>query len=140
MHNGQHMVESADGFTGKYGVSRPHTPPILNVMTTLSRDTTAAGRSLLPQYMDDNMRNAPGNVFELNSYRTDSQQAVVDDISARAFIYLREAAEAAGVSMRTVLAEHLLGISLVVEAVEGTTAARQLLAAVDDKLGQVAVQ
>lgn len=139
MHNSQHMVESADGFTGKYGVSRSRTPPILNVMTTLSRDTTAEGRSL-PQKMDDNMRNAPGNVFELNSYRTDSQQAVVDDISARAFIYLREAAEAAGVSMRTVLAEHLLGISLVVEAVEGTTAARQLLAAVDDKLGQVAVQ
>ena len=80
------------------------------------------------------------NVIELERFRDQSQQAVVDDISARAFIYMREAAEAAGISIKTVLAEHLLGISLVVEAVEGTSAAQQMLAAVDSQLGQAKVQ
>lgn len=82
----------------------------------------------------------PDNVIKLDSFRADSQQAVVDDISARAFIYLREAAEAAGISIKTMLSEHLLGITLVVEAVEGTTAAQQLLAAVGSRLGQAEVQ
>lgn len=85
------------------------------------------------------MRETTGNVVDLNRFRAESQQQVVDDISARAFLYLREAAEASGISIKTVLAEHLLGISLVVEAVEGTTAAQQLLAAVDSKLGRAAV-
>lgn len=82
------------------------------------------------------MRQTPDNVVDLNHYRSLSQREIVDDISARAFLFLRDAAEEAGIPIKQVLTEHMLGISLVVEAVEGTQAARDLLAAVDQRLGQ----
>lgn len=79
------------------------------------------------------------NITDLASYRsratTLSEQELVDDISARTFLFLRNEADALGVSIPTVIAEHLLGIALVVEAVEGTAAAKALLAAASRKLG-----
>lgn len=86
------------------------------------------------------MRHTTDNVIDFNRYRADYRQEIVDDISAKAFLYLRDAAEAEGIPIKAVLAEHLLGISLVVEAVEGTRSAQELLAAVDSHLGQVKAQ
>lgn len=84
--------------------------------------------------------NTVSNITDLASYRnrsmgTLSEQELVDDISARAFMFLRDEADALGVSIPTLLAEHLLGIALVVEAVEGTAAAKALLSAASRKLG-----
>ncbi len=74
------------------------------------------------------------NVVNLAAYRDNVRQELVDDISARAFLYLRDEAEAHGLSVSQVIAEHMLGLALVVEAVEGTEQARELLDAVSNKL------
>jgi hypothetical protein len=75
------------------------------------------------------------NVISLADYRSTSTRELIDDISARAFLFLRDEATEMNVPMHSVIAEHMLGMALVVEAVEGTDAARALLAAVADKLG-----
>ena len=75
------------------------------------------------------------NVISLADYRTTSTRELIDDISARAFLFLRDEATEMNVPMHSVIAEHMLGMALVVEAVEGTEAARTLLAAVAEKLG-----
>jgi len=74
------------------------------------------------------------NVINLSDYRDVTQRELIDDISARAFIYLRDEAEAESVPMYDVIAEHMLGMALVVQAVEGSNAARDLLKAVAAKL------
>lgn len=78
-----------------------------------------------------------GNVIYLERHRAESQQELVDDISARAFLFLRDEAQANGVPMQSVIAEHLLGVALVVRAVEGTDAAKQLLALVSERLTEM---
>lgn len=75
------------------------------------------------------------NVIDLANFRSSTQREIIDDISARAFLFLRDEAEDHNVPMPSVIAEHLLGIALVVEAVEGTAAAKGLLAAIAEKLG-----
>lgn len=75
------------------------------------------------------------NVIRLADYRKSDMQETIDDISARAFLYLRDAAEAEDAPMYAVIAEHMLGMALVVEAVEGTEAAKNLLSAIAAKLG-----
>ncbi len=75
------------------------------------------------------------NVISLAEFRKASARELIDDISARAFLFLRDEAAAMNVSMHAVIAEHMLGMALVVEAVEGTEAAKGLLTVVADKLG-----
>jgi hypothetical protein len=84
--------------------------------------------------------NTASNVVDFASYRQRTieavtEQEVIDDISASTFLYLRDEAALAGVSIPAVIAEHMLGIALVVESVEGTASARALLAAVSEQLG-----
>ncbi len=87
------------------------------------------------------MRQPPAtdNIIDLTRFREATQREVIDDISARAFLFLQEEAEQEALPMKMVLAEHLLGITLVVEAVEGSDAARKLLDAVAQRLGASAV-
>lgn len=59
------------------------------------------------------------NVVQINEFKRESQQEIVDDIGARAFLFLRDAAEEMGVPIKTVITEHMLGLSLVMSAVEG---------------------
>lgn len=75
------------------------------------------------------------NIIRLADYRKSTMQETVDDISARAFLFLRDAAEAEGAPMHAVIAEHMLGMALVVEAVEGRESAQQLLDAIAARLG-----
>ena len=74
------------------------------------------------------------NIINLADYRNADTREIIDDISARAFLYLRDEAEVEQVPMHAVIAEHLLGMALVVQAVEGSTAARDLLQSVIAKL------
>jgi hypothetical protein len=79
-------------------------------------------------------------VVDLASYRPrskadHSEQELIDDISARAFLYLRDEADANGIAVPDLIAEHMLGMALVVEAVEGTGAAQALLNAISERLG-----
>ncbi len=78
-----------------------------------------------------------GNVVYLDRVRAESQQELVDDISARAFLFLRDEALANGVPMQSVIAEHLLGVALVVRAVEGADSARQLLDLVSERMAEM---
>lgn len=75
------------------------------------------------------------NIIRLADYRKSDLQETIDDISARAFLFLRDEAEAEDAPMYAVIAEHMLGLALVVEAVEGSDAAKDLLAAIATKLG-----
>ncbi|HSB95499.1 MAG TPA: hypothetical protein VLC91_03590 [Spongiibacteraceae bacterium] len=74
------------------------------------------------------------NVISLADYRKPGMQEIIDDISARAFLYLRDSAEAEDAPMYAVIAEHILGMALVVQAVEGSSAAKDLLSAIAAKL------
>jgi hypothetical protein len=74
------------------------------------------------------------NVISLADFRSTGTRELIDDISARAFLFLRDEAEAMSLPMHAVIAEHMLGMALVVEAVEGSAAAKRLLACVADKL------
>jgi hypothetical protein len=74
------------------------------------------------------------NVISLADYRKPGMQEIIDDISARAFLYLRDSAEAEDAPMYAVIAEHILGMALVVQAVEGSAAAKDLLAVIAAKL------
>lgn len=71
--------------------------------------------------------NTQGNVVHLKNYQQASQQAVLDDISAQAFMLLREEAQNNKVPMKAVLIEHLLGLALVIKAVEGAEASARIL-------------
>lgn len=74
------------------------------------------------------------NVINLAEYRETNIRELIDDISARAFLFLRDQAEAADVPMSAVVAEHMYGMALVMQAVEGKAAAKNLLAAITAKL------
>jgi hypothetical protein len=74
------------------------------------------------------------NIIDLAAYRNQDTRQLIDDISARAFLFLRDEAEAEQVPMHAVIAEHMLGMALVMQAVQGSDAVKKLLAAVLDKL------
>jgi|KBSSwiStaDraftv2_1062776.scaffolds.fasta_scaffold1856358_1 hypothetical protein len=74
------------------------------------------------------------NIIDLAAYRNQDTRELIDDISARAFLFLRDEAEAEQVPMHAVIAEHMLGMALVMQAVQGSDAVKKLLAAVLDKL------
>lgn len=74
------------------------------------------------------------NVINLAEYRETNTRELIDDISARAFLFLRDEAEAEDLQMHEVIAEHMYGMALVVQAVEGKAAAKNLLAAIAERL------
>ena len=75
-----------------------------------------------------------GNVINLSEYRETNIRELIDDISARAFLFLRDEAEAEDLPMSAVVAEHMLGMALVMQAVEGKAAAKNLLESITAKL------
>lgn len=74
------------------------------------------------------------NVVDLQGYQESTRQQLIDDIGARAFIFLRDEAQEHDLPMKEVLTEHVLGIALVVEAVEGNKCALELLQGVINTL------
>lgn len=74
------------------------------------------------------------NVINLASYRETNMRELIDDVSARAFLFLRDEAEAEDLPMSAVVAEHMYGMALVMQAVEGKTAVRDLLESILKKL------
>lgn len=67
------------------------------------------------------------NVVELSSFKRESNQEIIDDIGARAFLFLRDAADEMSVSIKDVIVEHMLGLSLVMTAVEGKEETKRVL-------------
>ena len=78
------------------------------------------------------------NVVEIQNFRRPSEesttQELIDDIGARAFLFIRDEAEAMNIPVKDVIAEHMLGLTMVIESVEGCQEARRLLAELESKL------
>jgi hypothetical protein len=74
------------------------------------------------------------NVINLTSYRETTMRELIDDVSARTFLFLRDEAEAEDLPMSAVVAEHMYGMALVMQAVEGKTAVRNLLESILKKM------
>ena len=74
------------------------------------------------------------NVIELNDFRRDNQQEIIDDIGARAFLFLRDAAEEQNIPIKSVMVEHMVGLMMVMGAVEGKDEARRVLTQIGDKI------
>lgn len=73
-------------------------------------------------------------VVKLNDFKRESTQEIIDDIGARAFLFLRDAAEEMGVPIKQVIVEHMLGLSLVMSAVEGRDETNRVLKKISQQL------
>ena len=67
------------------------------------------------------------NVVELESFKRHSEQELIDDIGARAFMFIRDEAESKGLDTKKVVAEHMLGLALVMQSVEGKAEVERVL-------------
>ncbi|MGK0440883.1 MAG: hypothetical protein ACJA0N_000678 [Pseudohongiellaceae bacterium] len=78
------------------------------------------------------------NVVNIENFRSSSpeptQQELIDDIGAKAFMFMRGQAAAANLPVKEVLTEHMLGLMMVIESVEGSEEARRVLSEITDKL------
>jgi hypothetical protein len=77
------------------------------------------------------------NVVRLENFKRNSNQEIVDDIGARAFLFLRDAAEEMGVPIKEVIIEHMMGLALVMSAVEGEEEAQRVLNLIGKQLNCV---
>ena len=79
------------------------------------------------------------NVIDMASYRNQPQpqdhQQLVDEIGARAYSVLHEEALKHGLNLSEVIAEQLLGLSLVMEEVEGADTVKETLSIIANKVG-----
>ena len=74
------------------------------------------------------------NIITLQNVRRFGRQEIIDDIGARAFLMIRDEAEACNVPIKDVLMEHVLGISLVIAAVDGETEALRILEQISQQI------
>lgn len=73
-------------------------------------------------------------VVSLTDFKRQSTQELIDDIGARAFLFLRDAADEMGLPMKDVIVEHMLGLTLVMAAVEGKQEAHKVLEQIGKQL------
>lgn len=73
-------------------------------------------------------------VVSLTDFKRQSTQELIDDVGARAFLFLRDAADELGLPMKDVIVEHMLGLSLVMAAVEGKQETQKVLEQITKQL------
>jgi hypothetical protein len=73
-------------------------------------------------------------VVDLTLERGMSREQVIDDICAKGFMFIRDSAAIQGVPLKSLMAEHILGMMLMVRAVEGEDEAQRILALVSEKI------
>lgn len=61
-------------------------------------------------------------------------QEVIDDIGAKAFLFMRDASEEVGVPIKDVIVEHMKGLAMVMAAVEGEQEVLDVLATISQQL------
>ncbi|WP_372799061.1 hypothetical protein [Litorivivens sp.] len=76
----------------------------------------------------------PNNVVRLSDFRAANQQELIDDISAEAFMMLRDAAMTSNISVKDVLLEHLGDIVRVFNSVEGADETRAILEQIERQI------
>ena len=67
------------------------------------------------------------NIVRLDNARRASNQEIIDDIGARAFLFIRDAAEEMDIPIKDVIIEHMRGMAMVMGAVEGEAEAQSVL-------------
>lgn len=65
------------------------------------------------------MSSANNNVTHIKGYQHSDRQHLIDDIGARAFLFLRDSAQEKGIPMKDLVVEHMLGLAMVTNSVEG---------------------
>lgn len=75
------------------------------------------------------------NVVSLNAIKKANRQELIDDIGARAFLFLRDQAQNQGLSIKEVIVEHMLGMAMVVSTVEGEVEAQRVLSDIRSAIG-----
>lgn len=73
-------------------------------------------------------------VVDLTRQRGMSREEMIDDICAKGFMFIRDSAAVQGVPLKALMAEHILGMMLMVRAVEGEEEAQALLSLVSEKI------
>lgn len=74
------------------------------------------------------------NVVNFQNFQRVNRQNDIDDIGARAFVFIRDRAEEMELPIRDVIVEHILGLSKVMAAVEGTEEAQSTLGKISELL------
>lgn len=74
------------------------------------------------------------NVVRIDAFKRNSTQEIIDDIGAQAFLFLRDAAEEMNVPIKDVIVEHMMGLALVMGAVEGENEAKSVLKNISEQL------
>jgi hypothetical protein len=77
------------------------------------------------------------NVIYLKDFKHPNQQALIDHIGAQAFDLLRDSAAEMKLPMREVIAEHMLGLSLVMASVEGSNTAKEVLNSIAEQIDNI---
>lgn len=67
------------------------------------------------------------NVVHIQNFKSESKQELIDDIGARAFLFMRDAAEEWELPIKDVIVEHMMGLALVMSAVEGKEETQKML-------------
>lgn len=73
-------------------------------------------------------------IVDLTQQRGMSREEVIDDICAKGFMFIRDSAAVQGVPLKSLMAEHILGMMLMVRAVEGEDEAQRILALISEKI------
>ena len=81
---------------------------------------------------------AQSNVVLLHTYKEERQNEIIDDLSAQAFLFLRDQAAELDLPVKKVLAEHLLGIACVMKSVEGDEEAKRIFDIVQKQIFEAA--
>src|SRR6185369_3401258 len=88
-------------FKGNYVVSARRLLPILQ-----SSQRICSPAQCCPTTDTEANMSSASNIIDLAAYRNQDTRELIDDISARAFLFLRDEAEAEQVPMHAVIAEH----------------------------------
>jgi hypothetical protein len=73
-------------------------------------------------------------IVDLNMQRGLSREEMIDDICAKGFMFIRDSAAVQSVPLKALMSEHILGMMLMVRAVEGEDEAQRILALVSEKI------
>ena len=86
----------------------------------------------------DNVVALNDNVVSIDSAKAPTQQELIDDVGAQAFVFLRDTALEMDLPIKDVIVEHMTGLVMVMRSVEGLKETRKVLEYINDQLGESA--
>ena len=77
---------------------------------------------------------AGSNVVSIDRAKSPSQQELIDDVGAQAFVFLRDSALELDLPIKDVIVEHMAGLAMVMRSVEGLQETRKVMDYIGDQL------